>query len=141
MKKGKKFLFNGLGFPIVLINPGYKKVRGEEILDIDYEKLQRSAFEALIRKPSSLSGSELRFIRLYMEMTCNVFADYVGVDRSSVGKWEKKDLAWTGMTIAAETLVRVRMTQHLKHSIDDEMPHLEPGARKQAVGSPIELAA
>ncbi len=141
MRKVKQLQFDGLGFPLILLNPSYKKLRGQEILDVDFDYLQQSAFAALVRKPSSFSGAELKFVRLHMAMTQNTFADFLGVDRSSVGKWEVKDLEWTGMTIPTETLVRVKMVQYFKGSIDTEMKYLEPGARKQKVGDPIMLAA
>lgn len=141
MKKEKQLVFNGLGFPITLMSPQYKEVRGETVLDIDYDRLQLTAFEGLLHKPTSFSGAELKFIRHHMEMTQNTFADFLGVDRSVVGKWEAADLEWTRMNIATETMVRIRMVQFLDRSIDKEMAAIEPGARKQDVGQPIEVVA
>lgn len=141
MKKGKNLEFNGLGFPVILVDPPFAHSDEGDVLDINYERLQRTAFEALIRKPASLSGAEVRFIRMFMEQSQNVFADLFGVDRSCVGKWESKDLEWTGMGVPAEMLLRTKMVQHLHKSVDDEMVFFEPGARKKVVGEPIELAA
>ena len=71
-----------------------------------------------------------------MEMTQNVFADFLGVERSAVAKWEGKDLKATGMTPATEGLVRIQMARHIKRSHDKEFPYIEPAMRKTAVGSP-----
>jgi DNA-binding transcriptional regulator YiaG len=140
MTKRKTTEFNGLGFPIVLVNASLAMTPYGETLDVDFNRLQDLVFEALIRKPARFAGAEVKFIRLFMEMTQNVFADFLGVERSAVAKWEGKDLKATGMTPATEGLVRIQMARHIKRSLDKEFPYIEPAMRKTAVGNPLELA-
>src|SRR5690606_15323339 len=111
-----------------------------EVLDIDFNRLSTEVFEALIRKPGKLSGAEVKFIRNRMGMTQNIFADFLGIDRSSVGKWEAKDLRATGMATATEILLRIQMARHVKRSIDREILHIEPATRRSGVGKMIEIA-
>ena len=70
MKERKKstFIYGRLGFPIQLIKVPRKTVFGEWAIDIDFNTLQRVVFNMLVRKPTSLTGKELRFIIDYLEM-------------------------------------------------------------------------
>lgn len=139
--KPKTMVFNGLGFPVVLVNVRTKETQHGEALDFNMNDLEAMVFEALIRKPARFSGAELKFVRHVMELTQAVLADLLGdVDRSAVAKWEAKDLKPTGMSAATELMVRVQMIRHLKRSLDKEFPYLEPAIRKKDVGKPLELA-
>ena len=139
MKQTNK-IFNGLGFPIVLLNAKIKNTEYGEVLDVDFNKLSELVFEALIRKPSRFSGAEVKFIRNHMELSQNVFGNMLDVDRSSVGKWEAKDLKPTQMMPAVELSLRIQMAQRLRHSVDRELPFIQPGIRKKDVGKPLKLA-
>lgn len=91
MKKNYKtetFLYEGLGFPIKLVNVPMRKVFGEWALDINLGKLQRDVLHALIYKIQPLSGAELRFIRIYFELTTTSFGKAFGVTHAAVLKWE-----------------------------------------------------
>ena len=139
MKQTNK-IFNGLGFPIVLLKAKTKDTEYGEVLDVDFNRLSELVFEALIRKPARFSGAEVKFIRHHMELSQNVFADLLDIDRSSVGKWEAKDLKPTQMMPAVELSLRIQMTQRLRHSVDKELPFIQPGIRKNDVGKPLKLA-
>jgi DNA-binding transcriptional regulator YiaG len=84
----KKFVYKGLGFPIMLTNVPLKKVMGEWVLNIDMNKLQSAALFALVHKPSGLTGSEIHFIRTHFQMTMEQFGKLFGVSHVSVVKWE-----------------------------------------------------
>lgn len=51
-------------------------------------KLMRSIAMALIRKPYGLEGAEVRFLRKYLGMTGEEFAEYLDVDKTNLSKWE-----------------------------------------------------
>lgn len=87
-KKTKTFIFEGLGFPVKLINAPWKKIFGEWALDINLNELQNIALQALIHKPSSLTGEELRFLRKFLEMTTVKFGKLFGVSHVAVINWE-----------------------------------------------------
>jgi hypothetical protein len=65
-RKTKTFIFEGLGFPIKLINAPMKKVFGEWYIDINMNKLMFVVFAALAHKPVPLTEDELGFIRSYL---------------------------------------------------------------------------
>jgi DNA-binding transcriptional regulator YiaG len=90
-KKISTFVYEGLGIPVKLINVPMKRMLGEWFIDVNMETLQREVLEALIQKPFSLTGAELRYIRNYMEMSCAEFGKTFGVNHVTVVKWEEKD--------------------------------------------------
>lgn len=91
-RKQETITYEGLGFPIVLINCPMKKKFGEWFLDINFEKLQKDILEHLVHKPSPLSGAQIRFIRKYFELTTTAFGEEFSVTHSAVLKWENGHL-------------------------------------------------
>lgn len=87
-KKKETFIYEGLGFPIKLINVPMKKVFGNWCIDINMNKLMLVVLEALIHKPITLTSDELRFIRSYLNMTTTEFGKAFGVSHVAVLKWE-----------------------------------------------------
>ncbi len=73
-KKVKRFIYEGLGFPVVLLNVSLVKKRGVWTPAIDYNKLQKAVLLALTHKPVVLTGYEVHFIRTYFEMTLENFS-------------------------------------------------------------------
>lgn len=72
-KVEKRFVYEGFGFPVVFRNVPMAKVRGVWTPQVDYNKLARDVALALARKPARLTGSEIRYIRLFFEMTLESF--------------------------------------------------------------------
>jgi DNA-binding transcriptional regulator YiaG len=87
-KKTETFVYNGLGFPVKLINVPMIKVLGKWAMNINLNKLQLAALRALLNKPSPLTGDELRFIRKFLNMSKAEFGEIFGVSHVAVGKWE-----------------------------------------------------
>lgn len=81
-------VYEGLGFPIKLINVPTKEIFGEIVLDINLNKFQRDVLNAMVYKNSSMNGAEIRFIRKYFEMTTTSFGKAFGVTHAAVLKWE-----------------------------------------------------
>lgn len=91
MEKNHKietFIYEGLGFPVKLINVQMKKVLGEWALDINLSKLQRDILHILVYKQHPLTNAEIRFIRKYFELTTTAFGKIFGVSHAAVIKWE-----------------------------------------------------
>ena len=84
----KRFLYEGFGFPVVFLNVPMIEVRGVWTPGVDYNKLTRAVVLALAYKPARLIGSEIRFIRLFFEMTLESFGKRFDVTHSGVMKWE-----------------------------------------------------
>jgi DNA-binding transcriptional regulator YiaG len=87
-RKRKTFIYRGLGIPVKLINVPMKKAAGEWCIDINMNRLMRLVLEAIIHKPSSLTGDELRYIRKHLQMSMAEFGKIFGVSHVAVLKWE-----------------------------------------------------
>ncbi len=90
MSKTKKetIIYNGLGFPIRLVDVTMKKMFGDWVIDIDMTELQLVVLRALVYKPVRLSKEELKFIRHFLTMTTTEFGKIFGVRHSAVVQWE-----------------------------------------------------
>ena len=115
-RKKKTFIFEGLGFPIKLINVPMKKVFGDWYIDINMNKLMLVVLEALTHKPIALTGDELSFIRSYLEMTTTEFGKAFGVSHVAVLKWESGE---NKVSPALELCIRLYMLDYL-HAKDAE---------------------
>lgn len=110
----KKYLFEGLGFPVLLVDVPMRQMIGEWVLDIDLNLLQINVLNALIHKLSPLSGAEVRFIRKYFALTTAEFGKQFGVTHAGVLKWEKQEDNWANMNPATEKCLRLFVLDHLK---------------------------
>ena len=109
-KKIETFIFEGLGFPVILINAPWKKVFGEWALDINFNKLQEVVLQTLIHKPMPLTGDELRFIRKFLEMPTAAFGKLFGVSHVAVVKWENNKAQ---INPATELCIRLYVMDYL----------------------------
>lgn len=110
-RKTETFIYEGFGFPIKLIKCPMKKIFGEWVLDINLSKLQIDMLKELIYKPVPLTGSELRFIRKFLELSTTDFGKLVGVSHPAVLKWEKEQV---NMNPATEIYIRLYVLQKLQ---------------------------
>lgn len=109
--KKETFIFNGLGFPIQLINCPMKKVIGEWVIDVSLNALQLFVFKGLIHKPSPLTGRETRFMRKFMDLTTEELGKMLGVTHSAVVKWEKEQAK---MSLVQDVYLRMLFMGMLK---------------------------
>lgn len=119
MKK-KTFIFEGLGFPIKLINAPMRKKFGEWYIDIDMNKLMLVVLEALVHKPTALTGGEIGFIRSYLKMTAAEFGKAFGVSHVAVLKWESNE---NKISPSLDLYIRFFILDHL-HAKDKEFKSL-----------------
>lgn len=113
-KTVKHFEYDGLGFPIILLNVKLISVRGVEVPDINYNTLQRDVLLALCSKPLPLSGNEIRFIRQYLDMTYSEFAKCFGITHPTVIHWEKSKNMFAKITPTTELCIRLYVLDALK---------------------------
>jgi len=90
-RKKETFIYEGLGFPIELIDAPMKFVLGEWVIDVDMDALQKFVFKGLIHKPSPLSGKELRFMRKFLNLSTTEFGKKLGLSHATVVKWENEE--------------------------------------------------
>ncbi len=74
-------------------------------------KLMLVVLEALIHKPTPLTGDELHFIRSYLAMTTTEFGKTFGVSHVAVLKWEDEK---NRISPALELCIRLYVLDHLK---------------------------
>jgi hypothetical protein len=98
---------HGFGFPVTLLNVPLVETRGEWFPSVNQRELQERVVEALVLKPSRLTGNEVRFIRLFSEMTLEQFAERFDVTHPAVLKWEKAKDGATGMGWTTEKDIRL----------------------------------
>lgn len=106
-KVRKRFLYEGFGFPVYLMNVPMMKTRGEWVLDINFNILLKSVLLTVVTKPQSLCGSEIRFIRKYFRMTLEAFGSEFGVSHVAVIEWEKGENNPVVMNPATEKCIRL----------------------------------
>lgn len=112
----KIFIYHGLGFPIHLYNFPMKKYWGEEMADIDYNKLKYAVIECLAKKPVPLTGNEIRFVRQYFKMNYTQFGKHLGQTRQAVTKWESKANDFAMITPSTELHIRLSILNFLDTS-------------------------
>jgi DNA-binding transcriptional regulator YiaG len=88
-----------------------KKVIGEWVIDINMNKLQETVFRALIYKPVPLTGDELNFMRVYLNMTMAEFGKALGVTHVSVVNWENEK---RNISPPMEVCIRFYCLQHIR---------------------------
>lgn len=109
-KTQKEFVYQGFGFPVVLLEVPMVRVRGQWTPDVNYEALSRRLLVALASKPARLTGNEIHFIRHSLGMTLKEFAGrFGGVSHPAVIKWEQAGDAPTTMNWAVEKDVRLEV--------------------------------
>lgn len=112
-KKIKKFTYEGLGFPVMLKNVSVVTMQGEEVLDIDFNALQKSVLFNLCRKDSPLTGNEIKFIRRYFEMTLSGFGMEFGCSHAAVLKWEKYENCFAKIEPTTDICIRLFIFSHI----------------------------
>ena len=140
MKKDKKLIYHGLGFPVILVGFTTKKFRGETLPDVNFKELQARVFEALLHKSSHLNGCELLFVRTFLGMTQTEFSKKIGLaNHSRVSQWEKKGLKPTGMDNPAELSVRLLMASAIEEGLISEIYKELSSSKRLEKQLPVEV--
>lgn len=150
-KMCEHFIYEGLGFPIHLINVTMLKTRGEWTPDIDYNILQKVVLIALAGKPSSLTGNEIKFIRKYFKKTLEAFGLEFGVTHVAVIDWEKKENNPIKINPATEKCIRLFIIDSLHlgdhefresyHDVDIQRLAEQQKAKKKYLFEPLTFDA
>jgi DNA-binding transcriptional regulator YiaG len=110
----KKIVYEGLGFPVLLIGAHTEMIHGEELPIINHADLELRVFHALLWSTHKLTGAELSFVRGYMRKTQADLAKDIGLrSHSMISQWEAKGLASTGMDPATENGIRTLLANHI----------------------------
>ena len=109
----KKYIYQGLGFPIELQN--VEMVRDENKLypKIDVFQTSELAIKSLILQKSRITGNQIKFIRSYFSMSLRHFANIVYESHMAVKKWEMFGNETTAMDINIEIKLRLYIYNHI----------------------------
>lgn len=95
-------------------------------------QLNRALADALIRKPTRLTATEIRFLRKALGWSGVDFARHMGVDAATVSRWE----AGQKMGASAERLLRLAVS--VGTPIDDySLEHLTADLSETTEGAPM----
>ena len=129
-KTKKNYVYNGLGFPIVIEVATFKKVRNKWLLKLDIKKLSRIVFEVLPDKPTGLTGNEIRFARTHLGLSKRKFAEHLNVSHTAVNKWEQSEERKAHIDPLVE--VALRSFLKLQSDSDKDFPNFYRGLMDEA---------
>ncbi len=138
-KRQDSFVYRGFGFPVALLHVPMVRVRGVWTLDVDYNELSDRLLEALARKPTRLTGNEVRFIRHSLSMTLEQFARRFSVTHPAVIKWERFGNRPTVMTWSAEKDIRLAVLRTRLHLQPPEFMEAYANLEVEAAGRPARV--
>ena len=87
-------------------------------------ELHRVIAMAVIHKPARLSSAEVRYLRKYLGWSGQDFAEHMGVDPSTVSKWENDKEA---IGAPSDRLLRLLVARRapVEEYADDELTKIE----------------
>jgi len=115
-KTQKNYLYNGLGFPIILKQAEFKMIAGKWLLKVDVKKVSDAVIRALPVKPAGLTGAEVRFVRTYFELSKRKFAEELNVSHTAVNKWEAADQERAKI----ESHIEIMLRSYIKLKLNEE---------------------
>ena len=112
-KIDKKFVYEGLGFPVILYNVPMIKLRGKGALDINMNLFQQAVLLALAYYPFDLTGDHIRYIRSWLRLSYEKFAALFGVTHPAVLKWEKAKDRTAKISVSTQREIRLFVLNHI----------------------------
>ena len=112
----RDYLYDGLGFPVILENALFHKIRGEWLLKVDVEQLADAVFQMLPSKPSKLTGNEIKFIRTYLGKSRPAFGELFRLSHTAIAKWENSENSPAPISPSQEVVLRLYLADHLNKS-------------------------
>lgn len=104
------------GLDDIYLEDGYNEVEtseGKAVSIHDIDGLHRAIAKKIVGKPGRLSGKEVRFLRIELDMSQRTLADILGKTDQTVAKWEKEQVKIPKM---ADLILRKMYME----SIDDQ---------------------
>lgn len=118
------------GLPNIYLANGYREVKtahGPSIVIEDVEGLHFAIAACIVSERKRLTGTEVRFIRKYLEKTQTALADELGVDEQTVRRWEGLKLIPT----QADRAVRLHFLHEMVGRVK-ELPHMAEIVKRTA---------
>lgn len=118
-KTQKNYLYNGLGFPVMLKTAEFRFIGQKWLLKVDVKKVAEAVIRALPSKPVGLTGAEIKFARTYFDLSKRKLAEELNVSHTAVNKWEDADQEKAKMDSSMEILFRSYIKLKLKEEEAD----------------------
>lgn len=118
-KREEKYVYQGLGFPVVLLHVPMIEIRGIWTPDINYNLLQKAVLLALAHYSSTLTGNHIRFIRSWFELTLAGFGGLFGVTHAAVLKWEASGNRGAKISLTTEREIRALILDKILKRAED----------------------
>lgn len=116
---------------------------GEEVVSIpQITELHQLIAGILLEQENQLSGREIRFLRKHMGMKALDFAANLGVDKSTVSRWEhEKDRPSESMDRLIRLFYAIRMglLDKAESLIKKRFKYINPEQAEPAISVPIEM--
>jgi putative zinc finger/helix-turn-helix YgiT family protein len=117
------YRFTESGLPKVTL-VGIDKVVCNECKNVDpiipsMNDLFRILALAVAAKPTRLKGEEVRFLRKYLKMTAVEFSSHLGVDKTTISKWENNDDKPSARADRLIRAVAVGLSDDLREAINE----------------------
>lgn len=109
----EEFIYEGLGFPIVLKNVPMIYIRDSWVLNIKLNLFQKVVLLGLAFHEYILTGNQIKFIRLWLGLTQTEFGNLLGVTHPAVVKWEKYENESSKMTLTTQRDLRFLILDRL----------------------------
>lgn len=129
-KVKNNYIYNGLGFSIILEKATFTKIRKKWILKLDVLKLSDIVFRVLPSKPTGLTGSEIRFARTHLDLSKRKLAEHLNVSHTAVNKWELSENKKAHIDPLTE--VALRSFLKLQTNNDQDFPDFYRGIMDEA---------
>lgn len=105
------------GFPVLMHDMPMIKLCGEWAADVNWNQIEALVLLKLALTRNCLTGSQIRYIRLWAKMTQQAFADKFGITQPAVVKWEKTKDCRAIMNDPIQKQIRLFIVRRL--SMDD----------------------
>lgn len=142
-----RMTYEGLGFPIELRDVKMVKINDEWHPKINVRKIADATIKALASQEQRLTGSQVKFIRTYFNMTLREFAsEVVNESHTAVNKWEKFGSKPTNMDINIEKILRLYIHEKINNKKNFFKEYLElrkisKESKRRAIRPVIQISA
>jgi DNA-binding transcriptional regulator YiaG len=118
----ENYIFNGFGFPVIIPLAVFKEnARGTKYLDINMEELKDKVAYRMIIYPYAYTGSNLTFLRNYLELSTIEMAEILEVVQQTISNWEKKKERPLVLTDKQRSKISLKVQQHLFNKKQEEI--------------------
>jgi transcriptional regulator with XRE-family HTH domain len=135
---GYRYTESGLDNVIIHGVSFIKDDAGEQVVTIhNIAGLHRAIATAIVMKPVSMSGKELRFLRTEMGMTQAELAAIVHREPLAISRWERGEVEQIDMN--AETVIRLHAKEILELNVNATVRAMSEWSVPTAMSPPLEI--